>query len=192
MTPAELAGLLCAVWQCPRERAAIHAPHMARALEYAEINTPRRLAHWLAQVGHESGRGRYTREIYGPTVQQARYEPTTALSKALGNVKTGDGARYMGRGLIQVTGRANYRGLTARVRAQMGESSPDFESAPMLLQGADWASMSAADFWRSRGLNRCADADDIRLLTKRINGGITGISDRQALTVKAISVISSG
>jgi putative chitinase len=191
MTPADLSDVLVRVLRCPRERADLHAPHMLEALRFAEINTPGRLAHWLGQVGHESGRLRYVREIYGPTPQQARYEPTTSLSRALGNTRPGDGARYLGRGLIQVTGRANYRALTARLRSVVGGTVPDFEAAPMLLQGVEWASMSAADYWRSRGLNRWADAGDILTLTKRINGGTNGLADRQAITAQALSILGA-
>jgi putative chitinase len=98
----------------------------------------------------------------------------------------------MGRGLIQITGRANYRSLTARLRGSLGSlgsDTPDFETAPALLQSADWASMSAADFWRSRGLNRFADADDLYTLTRRVNGGTNGIADRQALLTAAKGVL---
>lgn len=189
MTPRDLSALMAQVWRCSKSRADMLAPHMREALAYADITTPDRLTHWLGQVGHESGRGRYLREIWGPTRQQLRYEPTTTLSRALGNVQIGDGARYMGRGLIQVTGRANYRGLTKRVRAVIGNSAPNFEQAPRLLQEPDWAAMSAADYWRSKGLNQFADTGDILTLTKRINGGTNGLADRQGLTALAETIL---
>jgi putative chitinase len=190
MTERELVALLLAVWRCPAIRAELHAAPMLEAMRYAEITTPQRLAHWLGQLGHESGRGLYTREVWGPTVQQLRYEPTTSLSRVLGNFRPGDGARYMGRGFLQITGRANYRSFTARAREGLGNAAPDFEVAPRLLQSSEWASFSAADYWRARGLNRWADADDIITLTKRINGGINGLADRQAITTRALRAIN--
>jgi putative chitinase len=167
ITEPALIALLRAVWQCPPIRAELHAGPMLEAMQWAEINTARRLAHWLGQLGHESGRGRYTRELWGPTAQQLRYEPTTTLSRTLGNLRAGDGARYMGRGLIQLTGRANYRAFTARAKAAFGADTPDFEALPRIL-------------------NRWADADDLLGLTKRINGGTNGLADRQALTSRAL------
>jgi putative chitinase len=190
LTERDLVALLLAVWRCPPIRAELHAGPMLEALRYAEVNTPQRLAHWLGQLGHESGRGLYTREIWGPTVQQLRYEPTTSLSRVLGNVRPGDGARYMGRGLLQITGRANYRSFTARTREGLGSSAPDFEAAPRLLQGSEWASFSAADYWRARNLNRWADAGDLVTLTKLINGGTNGLADRQAITTRALRIIN--
>jgi putative chitinase len=186
ITEPALIALLRAVWQCPPIRAELHAGPMLEAMQWAEINTARRLAHWLGQLGHESGRGRYTRELWGPTAQQLRYEPTTTLSRTLGNLRAGDGARYMGRGLIQLTGRANYRAFTARAKAAFGADTPDFEALPRMLETSTWASFSAADYWRARNLNRWADADDLLGLTKRINGGTNGLADRQALTSRAL------
>jgi putative chitinase len=190
VTERELIALLLAVWRCPPIRAELHAAPMLEAMRYADITTPQRMAHWLGQLGHESGRGFYTREIWGPTAQQLRYEPPTSLARTLGNTRPGDGARYMGRGFLQITGRANYRSFTARTREGFGNSAPDFEAAPRLLQGSEWASLSAADYWRARGLNRWADADDMLNLTKRINGGLNGLADRQALTTRALRIIN--
>lgn len=175
----------------PVRRAELWAPAMARAMTCADISTPARAAHWLGQIGHETGRLRYVREIWGPTRQQLRYEPGTPLAARLGNVRRGDGVRYMGRGLIQVTGRANYAGLTGRLRKSIGESVPDFEAAPRLLESPEWAALSAADYWRSRSLNRFADAADIVMLTKRINGGTNGLADRVALTDRALSILGA-
>jgi putative chitinase len=189
MEASDLKSLLRSVWQCSESRASALAPHMLSAMGYAEVTTPLRVAHWLGQCGHETGRGRYFVEFWGPTPDQVRYEPPTALSKKLGNVVAGDGARYMGRGLIQVTGRANYRALAERLCKVLGPQVPDFEEVPRMLQSVDWACMSAADYWKSRSLNRFADADDIYTLTKRINGGTNGLADRQAITARAKTVL---
>lgn len=188
MDAKTLSSVLIDVWQCPRKRADLLAPHMVAALEFAQISTPKRLAHWIAQTGHESGRGRYLRELWGPTRQQLRYEGTD-LAARLGNVRAGDGVRYIGRGLIQVTGRSNYRALFQRLHSSLGDIIPDFEAVPRLLESPDWASMSAADYWRSRGLNRYADKGDIYTLTRRINGGTNGLADRTALTHRAMQVL---
>lgn len=185
MTPDFLAQAL----GIPLSRAQIWAPVMEPALQLAEINTPLRVAAWLSQIGHESGRLRYSREIWGPTPAQARYEPQTKLSRTLGNVRPGDGRRYMGRGLIQVTGRANYASTSRRLRELVGESAPDVVQAPALLEVPEWAALSAAIYWRDRGLNRWADEGDVLTLTRRINGGTNGLADRQALYACATAAI---
>lgn len=194
----------------PQKRADFWLPHLQRATAFAEITSALRLAHWLAQIGHESGRLRHVREIWGPSAAQVRYErdpasawPTSPqharspdcrrnrLAWALGNTRAGDGRRYMGRGLIQVTGRSNHRALTRRLRAALGEQLvPDFEAAPRLLEDPSWAAMSAADYWRARGLNRWADTDDLVTLTRRINGGTNGLADRQAIYAAARAAIA--
>lgn len=185
LTPAMLRDCLL----IPQRRAETWAPVMSEATAFASINTPQRLAYWLGQIGHETSRLRYVREVWGPTPAQARYEPPTTLAARLGNTRAGDGHRYLGRGLIQVTGRANYRGLTQRLRADLGSAVPDFEAAPRLVESPEWAAISAADYWRSRNLNRWADAGDIFTLTKRINGGANGLSDRTALTARALRIL---
>jgi putative chitinase len=188
MTPAYLAGLVQQVWLCPPGRAALHAPFLREAMLYADITTPLRLAHFLAQSGHETGRGRWLREIWGPTAQQLRYEPGTTLAATLGNVRPGDGLRYLGRGGIHTTGRANYRALTNRLRKRLGETVPDFEAAPALLEGAEWAWLGLADYWQMRKLNETADANNVLMSTRRVNGGQNGLADRQALTTRALQV----
>lgn len=170
---------------CTQGRAEAWLPHIAPACEVFGITTPERLAAFLAQVGHESGRLAYVREIWGPTPAQARYEGRADL----GNTKPGDGKRYMGRGLIQTTGRANYR-ATRDGLAQYLPHVPDFEAVPALLERADMAAMSAAWFWHSRGLNALADAGDFLKITRRINGGTNGLADRQALYAAAQEVLA--
>lgn len=193
MTSARIilpAPLLAACLRIPIARAEACAAGMQEAMQVADISTPERLAHWLGQIGHETGRLRYLREIWGPTAAQARYEPTSTLSRRLGNTRPGDGSRYMGRGMIQVTGRANYAGLTERMKSLIGEDAPNFVATPRLLEAPRWAALSAADYWRSRGLNRWADSGDILTLTRRINGGTNGLADRQALYTHARAVLA--
>lgn len=182
------AQLAAAIGAAP-QRAERCVQHVNLLLQVAGCSTVQRAAHLLGQIGHESGRLRYSRELWGPTRQQLRYEPGTTLARRLGNTLAGDGARYMGRGWIQVTGRENYRTLTQRLRERLGNAAPDFEAEPEVLEQPRWAALSAADFWVSRGLNSYADADDIVGLTRRVNGGTNGLHERQALRAQAQAVL---
>ncbi len=169
---------------CTTARADEWLPHITRACETFAINTPARLAAFLAQIGHESGRLAYVREIWGPTPAQLRYEGRADL----GNTQPGDGKRYMGRGLIQTTGRANYCATRDGLAAWMPDV-PDLEAVPALLERPDLAAMSAAWYWHSRKLNALADAGDFLTITKRINGGTNGLADRLALHEAAKAVL---
>lgn len=163
---------LAAAVGCPAERAAKWADALNTAMERYDINTPERQAAFLAQVGHESGRLIYVREIWNPAQcpWQAKYEGRADL----GNVHPGDGARFKGRGLIQITGRANYRACGAA----LGE---DLEDRPELLEQPIFAAMSAAWFWKAHGCNELADGGSFRAITRVINGGFNGLDDRLAL-----------
>lgn len=166
MTPKQLAAAV----MCPLSRAAQWIPHLEAAMAAYGINTSARQSAFLAQIGHESGHLIYIREIWGPTQAQAGYEGRADL----GNTQPGDGYRYRGRGLIQITGRANYR------RAGDALSLP-LEEHPELLELAANAAMSAAWYWQIRGLNELADAGDFERITRRINGGLNGEAERLAL-----------
>ena len=157
-------------------------PILNKTFEKYEINTPQRVRMFLAQIGHESGRLRYVKEIWGPTKQQLRYEVGTDLARRLGNTQPGDGEKYMGRGLIQVTGRHNY----ARVGAAMGLSLLD---RPELLEEPMNAAFSAGEFWKRENLNALCDAGFFQELTRRINGGMNGYADRYQLYQRAFDVI---
>ena len=159
--------LLAACTGASLARARLWLPHISAAMARYGITTPARAAHFLAQIGHESGSLVYTREIWGPTPAQLRYEGR----RDLGNTQPGDGRRHLGRGLIQITGRANY----ARAAAALG--LPLIER-PELLEQPAAAAMSAAWWWASRGLNELADGNDLRGITRAINGGYNGWSDR--------------
>lgn len=203
------ARLLAEVYRRPADKLAPAVGPMRAALEFADITTDRRLAHWLAQVGHESGKLVYTREIWGPTSAQVRYErrfdqpwPASAaqarqsayaanrLAHVLGNSQPGDGKRFMGRGWIQTTGRANCVMTRERLRAALGAEVPDFEAEPTALERLHWAALSAAMYWRARGMNQWADAGDTLTLTKRINGGTNGLADRQLLLARAMGALA--
>lgn len=135
------------------------------------INTPLRQAHFLAQVGHESGQLRYREELASGDAYDTRTD--------LGNTpaRDGDGRKYKGRGLIQLTGKANYiaydkhLGLGGILVSSPGRVATD----PVLCcDVAGW-------FWSSRGLNLYADQDQLSAVTRRINGGLNGLADRERL-----------
>lgn len=182
ITPALLESAMGA----RRDLAELYAPHLDAACEAYQINTPLRLAHFLAQVGHESGALVHSREVWGPTPAQERYEGRLDL----GNTQAGDGRRYMGRGLLQTTGRANYRSLRDRLRSK-GIDAPDFEAAPELLEQPRWAALSACDYWEMRNINRMADRDDHEAVTHAVNGGTNGIEDRRRRLERAKAVLAA-
>jgi putative chitinase len=133
-----------------------------------------RLAAFLGQCCHESGGWRYMREIWGPTETQQRYEGR----RDLGNNQPGDGHRFMGRGMIQITGRANYADMGHRLDL-------DLTGNPALAEQPDTAVWTACQFWKSRGLNDLADRGDTVGITRRINGGTNGLAERTNLTARA-------
>ena len=158
--------------------AGVFVPLLNTAMVRYQIIGPKRVAAFIAQIGHESGQPKYVKEIWGPTSAQARYEGR----KDLGNIVAGDGPKYRGRGLIQITGRANY--------IMCGEAlALDLINHPELLEKPQHACMSAAWFWLTRGLNTLADAGQFDRITQRINGGQNGAADRQALYARALKVL---
>jgi putative chitinase len=138
-------------------------------LEKYHINTPLRQAHFWAQAAHETAGFKYTHEIWGPTKAQKRYEGR----KDLGNTVPGDGYKFRGRGIFQLTGRANYRTYGMKINV-------DLLSNPDAAAGAENALKIACEYWNTRGLSKYADANNIEAITKRINGGLNGLSDRKA------------
>lgn len=153
-------------------------PYLVQAAKKAEADEGQRLACFLAQLGHESGCLLYTTEIWGPTKQQEKYDGT-ALAKQLGNTEVGDGYKYRGRGLIQVTGKANYKTIGDKLGV-------DLIAIPEKLAIPQYAALSAALFWKQSRLNTYCDKYDFVGLTKRINGGTNGLAHRQALYTKAL------
>lgn len=161
----------------------VFVPALNTAMGKYQIITRERIAAFIAQIGHESGQLRYAREL-GGSEYLSKYD-TGKLAERLGNTPEadGDGQLYRGRGLIQVTGRANY--------AECGEAlGLDLINHPELLEQPQHAAMSAAWYWGSRGLNSLADKGDFLSITKRINGGTNGLADRQALYDRALKVLA--
>jgi len=139
---------------------------LVAAMNANQINTPLRQAHFLAQLGHESGSLRYTAELASGTAYEGRTD--------LGNTQPGDGPRFKGRGLIQITGRTNY--------TQYGnDRGQDYVTGPnpnLLATDPNIAADCSGWFWATRHLNGLADNDDLLAITKRMNGGTNGLSDR--------------
>lgn len=162
-------------------------PYLNEAFDFAGISTIQRAAAFLAQIGHESGRLKYVRELWGPTSQQLRYEGTD-LAERLGNTEKGDGFLYRGRGLIQVTGRYNYRKTYSNLSKYFTDV-PDFEEEPSRLSEQRWAALSAGMYWIDNNLNSFVDKGDFVGLTKAINGGTNGLQDRQELFIRALSIL---
>ena len=145
--------------------------------EYS-INSELRLAHFLAQSCHETGDYCYMQELWGPTQAQKRYEGR----KDLGNTEPGDGKRYLGRGIFQLTGRANYRAIGAALALPL-------EDEPYLASHPDISVRIACHYWMSRSINALADRDDVLAVTKAINGGINGLKDRQRCLARAKGIL---
>lgn len=170
------------------------------------LDSPGRLAHFLAQVCHETGgltilvenlhyRAERLMEVWPsrfPTLSAARpfAGNPEALANAvyggrMGNVHPGDGWRYIGRGLLQITGRETY----ARIGTALGI---DLVGQPYLAVSPDHAVAIAVEEWRRSGCMRYADLDDVVEVTRAINGGLIGLRDRREWLLKAKTVLAQG
>ena len=170
-----------------------------------EINTPERIAGFLAQTGHESGGFRFTTEDLHyraealtrvwPTrfplgiAESYAMQPEKIANRAYcdrmgnGNEASGDGWKYRGRGLIQLTGKDNYAAFSL-------DADNEALVNPDLVAETELAALSAGWFWVDKGLNALADAKDIVGMSKRVNGGINGLDDRQMRYSRLISVLA--
>jgi putative chitinase len=137
------------------------------------INTPLRMAHFLAQIAHESGELRYSEEIASGEAYEGRAD--------LGNTQPGDGKRFKGRGLIQLTGRSNYQ----KYGKARGRDYTTDNTAKLLATDPNIAVDVSCWYWMEHDLNIPADADDVRAVTRTINGGYNGLEDRQAKLARA-------
>ena len=147
------------------EQVYLYAPILEKKMAQYGIDTPLRVAHFLAQIAHESGSLRYVQEIASGMAYEGRSD--------LGNVYEGDGVKYKGRGLIQLTGRKNYTDYDNATRCGCVAN-------PSILTRPEWAVDVSCWFWKTRGLNSLADKDDIKAVTRRINGGYNGLQERTA------------
>jgi putative chitinase len=168
-----------------------------------DISTPQRQAAFIGQCAHESGNFKTLQENLNysaeglmktwpsrfPTKEMAdQYarQPAKIAGKVyngrMGNTSEEEAAQYLGRGLIQLTGKENY----ANCGTALGI---DFVGNPTLLIEPKYAALSAGWFWNKKGLNSLADSGDFETMTKRINGGLIGLDDRKAKIVKALSIL---
>ncbi len=181
---------------------------LQETFEKYQINTPKRQACFLGQTMHESGSYKFTRENLNysaralmntwpsrfPNIEiasQFERQPEKIANKVysgrMGNTEDGDGAKYIGRGLIQVTGKENY--------THCGEAlGIDLISNPQLLEEPRYAALSAGWFWNKKGLNALADEgtkDAFEVMTKRINGGLLGLDDRKSKMIEALKALGA-
>lgn len=151
-------------------------------LDRFEVDTALRIEHMLAQTAQESDSFCTTEEYASGAAYEGRSD--------LGNTKPGDGKRYKGRGLIQLTGRTNHARFTAWMRGIISDC-PDFVANPELVAAFPWAAWSVFFFWSEHGLNAYADRDDLVGGTRVINGGRNGLSARAAFLAKAKVAVST-
>jgi putative chitinase len=177
---------------------------LQETFEKYQINTPKRQACFIGQCMHESGGFKFLKENLNysakalmatwpsrfpdmDTAEKYERQPEKIANKVysgrMGNTEDNDGAKYIGRGLIQLTGKDNYRAFGEAI----GE---DLVSNPQLVEEPRYAALSAGWFWNKRGLNALADAMDVTTMTVRINGGRIGIDDRIAKINKAIDILA--
>jgi putative chitinase len=154
----------------------LYLPSLNSQMKAYQINTPLRKQHFLSQLGHESGSLKYRHEI----ADGSAYENRTDL----GNIHTGDGKKYRGEGLIQLTGRNN---ITAY--AGYCEDLDLIEHPERIGNEPKHAVGAACWFWKTRNLNKWADRDDVVMVTKVINGGTNGLEDRKQYLKRAKEVI---
>lgn len=163
---------------CPLTKAgllALYVEPLSDAMREFNIDNPAREAAFIAQIAHESGCFRYVKELASGQAYEGRHD--------LGNIQSGDGVRFKGRGLIQITGRTNYY--------QCGNAlGADLTARPELLEQPGYACRSAAWFWATHSCNELADLGDFVRITRKINGGTNGLAERIALHEKAQEVLA--
>ena len=159
-----------------RDRLRQLASSVNEVLNYYQINTPLRICHFIAQVAHES-------DCFNAMEEYASGEDYEGRDD-LGNTQPGDGVRFKGRGLIQLTGRENY----AKFSKAMNQ---DFIAQPQLLAQSPWAIWAAGWYWNDKHLNEYADRDDLEQVTRIVNGGQNGLEDRRDYLQKAKSVLGA-
>lgn len=180
-------------------------PHLKRAMTRFDITAPVREAAFLAQVGHESGGmtrfvenlnysaaglqatwpGRFSAEEAQAYARKPQMIANKVYADRMGNgsEESGDGWKYRGRGLLQITGRDNYEEIGYALELPL-------LVIPELLEREEYASLSAALWWWKNGLNELADIGRFDLITRRINGGYHGLAKRKELWSKAKEVLA--
>lgn len=145
-------------------RVSLYFPLLVASMTRYGITSNLQIAHFIAQIGHESGSFLYAEELADGSAYEGRVD--------LGNTQRGDGKRFKGRGLIQLTGRANYQSYSDYTgRKCVLEPDIVSDDPALCVDVACW-------FWKTRNIGPLADADDAKAVTKRINGGYNGLDDR--------------
>jgi len=139
-----------------------------------EVNNYLRVCHFLAQAAHEAASFRTLEEYASGAAYEGRRD--------LGNTQRGDGVRYKGRGIFQLTGRANYRDIGKKL-------GYDLENNPTLAATPEISVLTALEYWKSRNLNKWADEDNVERITRLINGGLNGFEDRKKYLARCKQVI---
>lgn len=160
-----------------------YLPHLNILMDKYEINTPNRRRHFIAQLAHESSQFNRVKEMYNGTPQE--YFKKYDGRKDLGNSFTGDGFKFFGRGLIQITGRFNYSCASFDIfkDATLISNPEKLEQPALAVEVSCW-------FWKTKHLNSLADADEIKAITSKINGGLSGLNERIGFYNNAIKYIS--
>ncbi len=151
---------------------------LVKAMSKYQITTALRAAHFIAQVGHETASFLYMEEIASGSAYEGRTD--------LGNIQTGDGTRFKGRGLIQLTGRTNYT-------AYSKDCGVDYVGNPTAVSSDPFVCVDVACwYWNRRKINDHADRDDVKAVTKAVNGGFNGLDDRIDYLKRAKAVLGLG
>ncbi|BAO63244.1 lytic enzyme [Pseudomonas protegens Cab57] len=186
-----------------RQVAGFFVPALNAAMARFKINSPVRMAAFIAQVGHESGRltrmvenlnysadrlravwpNRFDAALAAQVARKLEQIANIVYAGRMGNTLAGDGWKYRGRGLIQLTGANNYRAAAAALGL-------DLVNHPELVEQPDAAALVAGWFWQSNGLNELADSGQFAKITRTINGGLTGHAERVALLDLAAKVLA--
>jgi len=148
---------------------------LAPTLDSYAIHTKLRIAHFMGQVTHECAGFRTTEEFASGAAYEGRED--------LGNTQPGDGRRYKGRGLIQLTGRANYRDIGSKLGLPL-EDDPQLAAEPAI------SLKIACEYWKSRSINEAADRDDLMRATRLVNGGLNGLEERRTYLQKAKTALA--
>lgn len=171
---------LAFVWGCSTALIQdIEIVELNKCLKTFEITTPVRIRHFLAQISHESGGGRYKEELASGN----DYEGRGDLARYLGNTQSGDGPRYKGAGYIQLTGRANYQAFANYIKD------------PEVMSGVSYVASrypftSAGYWWYSNQMNILCDTNPtVEQVTLRVNGGYNGLDDRKMYYKRCCNVI---
>lgn len=167
---------LAYIWNCSASLIKEHEiDEMNACLAQFNINTPSRICHFLSQTAHESGGGRYMKELASGEAYEYRSD--------LGNTEPGDGPRFKGAGYIQLTGRANYQDFC------------DYMKDPRIMKGVDYVSVtypftSAGFWWHNNRMNELVDGGaGVEDVTRRVNGGYNGLEDRKYYYNRCLQVV---